>query len=278
MVSPRWVGSGWTIFNNKGKPVRQYEPFFSATHRFEFGVTVGVSPVLFYDPVERVVATLHPNHTWEKVVFDPWQQNTWDVNDTWRCNRTDRRPATDPDVGGFFAAYFKTQPRYLATWHAQRIGGALGRARTGRGHRAPPPTPTRPPPRTSTRWAGPSSPSRTTASSAPATTSTAPKTTSPPASNWTSKATSAPCATPIQQAGDPLGRIVMRYAYDMLGNRIHQLSMEAGARWMLNDVAGKPIRAWDSRGHNFTTSYDALRRPVGADRARHHARTPIRAR
>ncbi|MFZ4699194.1 MAG: SpvB/TcaC N-terminal domain-containing protein, partial [Candidatus Methylumidiphilus sp.] len=32
VVNPRWVGSGWTIFNNKGKPVRQYEPFFSATH------------------------------------------------------------------------------------------------------------------------------------------------------------------------------------------------------------------------------------------------------
>ena len=57
-------------------------------------------------------------------------------------------------------------------------------------------------------------------------------------------------------------RIVMRYTYDMLGNRIHQSSMEAGARWMLNDVAGKPIRAWDSRGHTVTTSYDMLRRPV----------------
>ena len=57
-------------------------------------------------------------------------------------------------------------------------------------------------------------------------------------------------------------RIVMRYAYDLLGNRIHQLSMEAGARWMLHDVAGKPIRSWDSRGHNFATTYDALRRPV----------------
>jgi hypothetical protein len=57
-------------------------------------------------------------------------------------------------------------------------------------------------------------------------------------------------------------RIVMRYAYDMLGNRIHQGSQEAGARWMLNDVAGKPIRGWDSRAHNFTTTYDALRRPV----------------
>ena len=54
----------------------------------------------------------------------------------------------------------------------------------------------------------------------------------------------------IVQNGDALGRIVMRYDYDMLGNRIHQASMEAGERWMLNDVTGKPIRAWDSRGHS----------------------------
>src|SRR5262249_37729483 len=39
-------------------------------------------------------------------------------------------------------------------------------------------------------------------------------------------------------------------------------NMEAGANWALNDAAGKPIRAWDSRGHIFTTAYDALRRPV----------------
>ena len=46
---------------------------------------------------------------------------------------------------------------------------------------------------------------------------------------------------------DAHGRSVMRYDYDMLGNRIHQASMEAGERWMLNDVTGKPIRAWNSR-------------------------------
>jgi hypothetical protein len=79
---PRRVGSGWTISNNKGKPVRTYEPFFSATHQFEFALTVGVSPTLFYDPLEHLVATLHPNHTYEKVVFDPWKQATWDVSDT----------------------------------------------------------------------------------------------------------------------------------------------------------------------------------------------------
>jgi hypothetical protein len=56
-VSPRWVGSGWTVFNNKGKPVRQYEPFFTDRHRFEFDVRIGVSPVVFYDPIGRVVGT-----------------------------------------------------------------------------------------------------------------------------------------------------------------------------------------------------------------------------
>ena len=49
----------------------------------------------------------------------------------------------------------------------------------------------------------------------------------------------------------------MRYDYDMLGNRIHQASMEAGERWMLNDVAGKPICGWDSRTIVFRTTYDA---------------------
>ena len=75
----RWVGSGWTVFNNKGKPgppiraVLQPTPIAITSSTM---TDIGVSPILFYDPVERVVATLHPNHTWEKVVFDPWQQTT----------------------------------------------------------------------------------------------------------------------------------------------------------------------------------------------------------
>src|SRR5262249_14502681 len=31
-AAPRWVGAGRAVFNKKGKPVKQYEPFFSATH------------------------------------------------------------------------------------------------------------------------------------------------------------------------------------------------------------------------------------------------------
>jgi len=52
---------------------------------------------------------------------------------------------------------------------------------------------------------------------------------------------------------DPLYRVVIRYDHDMLGTRIHQASVEAGERWMLNDAVGKPVRAWNSRGFAFRT-------------------------
>lgn len=267
-MRPRWVGSGWTIFNNKGKPVRQYEPFFSATHNFEFAAIHGVSPVLFYDPAERVVATLHPNHTYDKVVFDPWQQTTWDVNDT--CAPQEAQtgdPRTDPDIAGYVVAYFKAQPTGWKTWGEQRNTGGLGRheqaAATRAAHHADTPT--------TAHFDALGRPFLTVARNRVV------------CASHDLDGTEESIATRVeldiegnQRAvlderkppvnGLPVGaleqRIVMRYAYDMLGNRIRQLSMEAGARWMLNDVAGKPIRAWDSRGHNFVTAYDALRRPV----------------
>ena len=74
VIAPRWIGSGWTTFNNKGQAVRKYEPFFTASPDFEFLAIEGVSPIMLYDPLSRVIATLHPDHTFEKVVFDPWQQ------------------------------------------------------------------------------------------------------------------------------------------------------------------------------------------------------------
>ena len=151
-AEPRWVGSGWTIFNNKGKPVRQYEPFFSqlATkgHQFEFGVQVGVSPILFYDPVERVVATVHPDHTYEKIVFDPWHQETWDVNDTVLVDN----PAADADVGRYLALLPASD--FSPTWYAQRISGDLGAQEQDAATKAAP-TRTTPHIATSTRWDGP---------------------------------------------------------------------------------------------------------------------------
>src|SRR5271157_2368403 len=61
---------------------------------------------------------------------------------------------------------------------------------------------------------------------------------------------------------DALGRVVMRYVYDMLSTRLRQVSVDAGARWMLNDAVGKMLLAWDSRRHRVRHEYDALHRPT----------------
>ncbi len=81
----RWVGSGRTVFDNKGNPVKKYEPFFSATSEYEDEkelVEWGVTPILRYDPLGRLVRTDQPNGTQARVVFDSWRQETWDENDT----------------------------------------------------------------------------------------------------------------------------------------------------------------------------------------------------
>ena len=279
-TSRRWVGTGRAVFNNKGKPVKQYEPFFSSTSLYEDEhemTDTGVSPVLFYDPVERVVATLHPNHTYEKVVFDPWRQTTYDVNDT--CaprNAQTGDPRTDPDIQGYVAEYFETQPANWKTWIQQRIIDPQNPPEDSRGQT-------------------PDSNAAVRALAHADTPTTAyfdalGRAFLTVARNRVVCQGHALDGKPDEEFGArveldiegnqrevrderklpdnylPTGaieqRIVMRYDYDMLGNRIRQQSMEAGARWMLNDVAGKPIRAWDSRGHNFTTVYDALRRPT----------------
>lgn len=290
IANPRWVGSGWTIFNNKGKPIRQCEPFFSkrqrpdgsfySDHRFEFGVQVGVSPVLFYDPADRVVATLHPNHTWEKVVFDPWQQTTYDVNDTVLLPVRADNPLRDADIAGYFSRL--PDADYLPTWHELRTLSAHAAAFADRypvaedrqnetkaaeraaGHADTP---------TTVHFDALGRPFLTVARNR-VVCENHPLNGNPDEDFRTRveldiegnqrrvlDERKLPDAVHL-----PLGaqeqRVVMRYDYDLLGHRIHQFSMEAGARWMLNDVAGKPIRAWDSRGHGFTTVYDALRRPI----------------
>ena len=259
--SPRWVGTGWTIYNNKGKPVMQFEPYFSDSHQPDFDVRIGVSSVLFYDPVERLIATLHPNHTYEKVVFDSWSQSTYDVSDT-----VDLDPRTDPHVARYVEEYFAGQPAGWQTWLRERID------------------PSSPP--ADSRGAFPERDAAVRAL-AHADTPTAAhfdslgRTFLTSTDNRTSTFETR-VALDIEgnqrEVVDAKGRVVMRYDYDMLGNRVHQASVDAGERWMLNDVTAKSIRAWDGRGHDFIAAYDRLRRPlaswvIGTDTIRSDPRT-----
>ncbi|WP_199868646.1 MULTISPECIES: SpvB/TcaC N-terminal domain-containing protein [Streptomyces] len=315
-VTPRWVCGGWVVHDNKGEPVRQYEPFFSATHEFEFGVTVGVSPVLFRDPLGRVVVTLHPHHTYQKTVFGPWGRTAYDANDTCAPRGTQTGdPRTDPDVRGLLARHFATPspapraaepgsaaapqtsavkrdsavvrdpvptgpavardpaptapaappasvtPPAWETWHAQRIGGALGPHEQTAAIRAAAHADTP----TTTHLDALGRPFLTVERNRVVCTGHDLDGTEDTVATRTEldiEGNQRQVRDAVTQGGDPLGRVVVRYAHDILGNRIHQSSMEAGARWTLADVLGNPIREWDSRGHTFVTAYDALRRRV----------------
>ena len=81
----RWVGAGRTVFDNKGNPVKHYEPFFSSTSDYEDEVELvefGVAPVLRYDPLGRLIRAENPDGTHVKVDFDAWEQRSFDENDT----------------------------------------------------------------------------------------------------------------------------------------------------------------------------------------------------
>jgi RHS repeat-associated protein len=247
-TTARWIGSGWMIFNNKGKPVRKYEPFFTSNHHFEFARQVGVSSILFYDPLTRVVATLHPNNTWEKVVLHPWQQTTWDVNDTVRMD-----PKSDTDVGDFFMRLLGNAS--FESWYARRIASSLGGKEREAAEKA-------------ALHAGTPNTAHYDVLGRPYKT-IARNHYERDQNNTTSIFNEEYLTTTVtdiegnlREVVDAQGRLVMRYDYDLLGSQVRQASMEAGTRWKLNDVTGKPILAWDSRGHLFRTAYDSLRRPI----------------
>jgi hypothetical protein len=258
-TDPRWVGSGWTIFNNKGKPVRKYEPFFDDTHEFKFGKEEGVSPILFYDPVERVVATLHPNNTYEKVVFEPWHQKTYEENDTVIGD-----PRTDTDISGYVAEYFKLQSDDWETWLQQRGVDPLAPPQDVPGLDPKKKAAVRTLPHADT-------PSIAFSDSLGRTFLTVVHNRFERRTNGAVAIIEEKYRTRVlidiednqREVIDAKERIVMRYDYDMLGSPIHQASMEAGERWMLNNVTGNPIRTWDSRGFQRRMTYDALQRPIG---------------
>ena len=220
----RWVGTGRTVFDNKGNPVKKYEPFFSATTEYETEerlARVGVTPILRYDPLGRLIRTDLPSGTFSKVEFDPWQQTTWDENDTVRESRWYAERGS-PDPAGDRPSDPETRAAWLAATHVNTPAVAhldtLGR------------------------------------------------TFLTIADNGGAEKLETRVELDIEgnqrSVTDARGLRVMEYAYDMLGTRIFQRSMDAGEQWMLHNVAGNAIRAWDSRGHVIKTIHDQLQRPT----------------
>lgn len=257
----RWIVNGLTVLNNKGKPVKQYEPAFSATFGCELPQANGVTPILYYDAPGRLIRTEYPDGTLSRVEFSPWYITTFDQNDTvlesrWYADRNllslTQTPPSDADQ----------RAAWLAAKHANTpaltVLDSLGREVVAIAH------------------------NRT------------------PDANNLPQDDFYVTYTKLDAEGKPLwirdarGNLVMQYitppkpnhdpantipanavpCYDIAGNQLFQHSMDAGQRWMLTDAAGKPMIAWDFNQRQqadntffderrlFFTEYDALHRPT----------------
>ncbi|MBO9202541.1 MULTISPECIES: SpvB/TcaC N-terminal domain-containing protein [Niastella] len=225
----RWIGNGKTVVNNKGNVVKQYEPYFSITNRFEDTkelVETGVTPVLYYDALNRLVRTDSPDGTFTKIEFDNWKQVHWDANDTvlesdWYQRRTDH-----------------TRTDYIDDIKEQQAAqkAALHAATPAQHHFDPLAHPVLMIEHNKELLTG--------------------------ANQFYHSTFELDPEGNLRSVTDARGNVVMRYKYDMLGNSVYQTSMDTGKRWLLTNILGKPLRTWDERDHEFRYEYDILHRPV----------------
>jgi RHS repeat-associated protein len=91
------IVSGWQIYDNKGRVVRKYEPFFAAGREFAapLDAQLGQKADIFYDPRGQVIRTVNPDGSEQRAVLgvpddltDPdhyqptaWESYAYDVND-----------------------------------------------------------------------------------------------------------------------------------------------------------------------------------------------------
>ena len=71
-LGPNVVVSGWQVYDNKGRVVEKYEPFFSdrlGLCRADRRRSSGRRSTMFYDPRGQAVRTLNPDGSEQRVVY-----------------------------------------------------------------------------------------------------------------------------------------------------------------------------------------------------------------
>lgn len=220
----RWVGNGRTVHNNKGKPVKQYEPYFSVTDAYETHpalVEMGVTPVFHYDPLGRPYRTDNPDGTFVKKEFAPWETKSYDSNDTVRESRWyEDNGSPDP------AQPEPSDPQTRAAWLAARHDGTPKiEYRDSLGH---------------TIYALADNGAE--------------------GQYGTRHVLDVEGRT--VRIVDDRGNAVIENRYGMDGSCGYQGSMDAGERWSFSNVKGGVVKRWDSRNQTFTMQYDELDRPT----------------
>ena len=220
--SPWVVVSGWQVYDNKGKVVEKYEPFFDAGWDYAppTAAQYGQKMTMYYDPRGLVTLTVNPDGSQQSVVYGvpgtisgpdltnrdtfeptPWETYTYDANDN--------AGRTDPVGSASYQNHWNTPSSIKID--------ALGRTIE------------------STQRNGPDG---------YVTTSTY------------------DIQGNLLTVTDARGRLAFQHAYDLAKHALRVKSIDSGIRRSILDATGTPIERRDSKGALLLRAYDILNRPI----------------
>jgi RHS repeat-associated protein len=230
--SPRVVVSGWQTYDNKGRVVEKYEPFFSTGYEYLSRTDAsddlfGQKATMFYDPRGQVIRTVNPDGSEQRVIFGvpeelddperfaptPWETYTYDAND---------------NAG-------RTHPAESASYHhhwntpASAAVDALGRTiEAVERNRAKP-----------EREVEPFSPIEEYRTS----------------STYDIRGN-------LLTVTDALGRVAFKHVYDLANRPLRVDNIDAGIQRTVLDAVGNAVEGRDSKGALVLHAYDLVSRPI----------------
>ncbi|MEQ1619806.1 MAG: SpvB/TcaC N-terminal domain-containing protein [Methylococcales bacterium] len=222
---PNVVVSGWQIYDNKGKVVEKYEPFFSQGWAFapEADSRHGVHVELYYDPRGQAIRTVNPDSSEQRVIYGvpnslddpfnstptPWEAYTYDPNDN--AGRTHPNDASARS----YQHHWNT-PASIAIDAIGRTVRATARHRDSMVINI----------------------------------------------EEHISESSYDIQGNLLTITDALGRRAFGYSYDLAKHALRTESIDAGTRIAIFNAAGNPIEGRDAKGTIILRSYDILNRPT----------------
>jgi RHS repeat-associated protein len=243
-TEPNVVVSGWQIYDNKGRVVEKYEPFFATGWDLqrELEAKQGEHASLFYDPRGQVVRTLNPDGSEQRVIYGsprdlnnldpehidptPWEAYTYDANDN--------AGRTHPSDASAYRHHWNT-PASIVIDALGRTIEAVARNRANKpAHEGDP---------------------------------------LPPIEEYRTISTY-DIQGNVLTVTDALGRIAFSHVYDLAKHALHIVSIDAGTRHIVFDGLGNEIERRDEKGALLLHAYDWAHRP-GKNWARNSTGQPI---
>jgi RHS repeat-associated protein len=242
---PNVVVSGAQVFDNKGRIVEKFEPYFELESGFRYRPPgkdrFGQKATMFYDPVGRVARTLNPDGSEQRVIFGvpgkinkpnlskpdvfeptPWETYTYDANDLAPISKD---PVTDKRLTDRAPLHHHFTPSSIVL---DALGRTVVTIERNIDQSADPEDPSSPLPlmqelRTESTY---------------------------------------DIRGNLLRVKDALDRKAFQYVYDLGNNALRIENIDAGIRRTILDAAGNEIERRDKKDAVILQKYDLLRRPT----------------